>query len=101
MVNKLKLNENDIFKKSHCQDSIETEEGTVISSTNIDKNELYYLENPISSEIWKLINGENSIKKIAEQLVSRYDVSKDTVFSDIKEFFNSLYSNQLIIYAKK
>ena len=54
--------------------------------------------NSVASEIWMLLNGENSIKQIGEIMFEKYkyDASKQEIIRDIDDLLNSLLDKSLI-----
>jgi hypothetical protein len=52
----------------------------------------------VASEIWMLLNGENSIKQIGEIMFEKYkdDASKQEIIRDIDDLLNSLLDKSLI-----
>ncbi|MCM8792018.1 MAG: PqqD family protein [Candidatus Omnitrophica bacterium] len=97
MSEKIFVNETTVFKKNPAIQEIKTEEGIIISSSNIKDKCVYYLDNEVSFRIWELIDGKNSLDKIKEELFSQYDVDKETLENDLKSFINNLYFKKIII----
>lgn len=92
----LTFNDNTVFKKNLAIQEIKTNEGIIISRADLKDDSIYYLENPVSFKIWQLINGNNSLKKIKQELLSEYDVSDNDLDRDLKTFIKDLYIKKIV-----
>ena len=57
----------------------------------------YYFElNRVGTEIWKMILAGDSSDAIIEDIVQRYDMSRDVVAADFKELIEDLKSHGIV-----
>ena len=54
-----------------------------------DLNSIYVL-NELGTQIWELIDGENSIHRMIEEICKAYDVGPEEAEKDATEFLNAL-----------
>ena len=54
--------------------------------------------NGVGTTIWSLVNGQNSLKDIAQQLVQQYDVSIVQAYQDVENFLVKLDKRSLITW---
>lgn len=52
--------------------------------------------NSVAADIWRAIDGQNTVRDIAELLVAAYEVDPDTLWDDLNEYLDKLYENNLI-----
>jgi len=60
-----------------------------------DLNSIYVL-NELGTQIWNLIDGQNSINRIIEDICKAYDVGPEEAEKDATEFLSSLEVSGLI-----
>lgn len=65
---------------------------------NVETKELIEL-NPVASEVWMLLNGENNRKKIVDSIFDNYkdDISKEEISKDIDELLAGFLDKGLIM----
>lgn len=101
MANKIIFNDGAVFKKNPDIQIIKTNEGVIISRSNLKDDTIYYLDNPISSAIWESIDSKKSIRDIRKKILSAYDVADNELKKDINEFMEELMLKKLICNVKK
>ncbi|MEP4401458.1 PqqD family protein [Parasphingorhabdus sp.] len=62
--------------------------------------EHYYGMEPVSTEIWKLMNAEISFDGLISQLVKIYEISAEQCKEDITPFLQKLYDRKMIVVAE-
>jgi len=75
-------------------DSQASEQGTV---TLIISGTIYQL-NLLGGEIWKLSDGSLTVEGIADSLSSIFDVEKEVLLEDVKEFVDDLLAKGWLVY---
>jgi len=101
MANKTIFNDDAIFKKNPDIQMIKTGEGIIISRSNLKDDSVYYLDNPVSSKIWELVDSKKSIRDIKKKILSEYDVAENMLEEDLKKFIGELRLKNLICSVKK
>lgn len=96
MTKKVIFNKNALFKKNPHIQTIRTDEGIIISRSDLKDGIIYYLDNPVSFRIWDLINKKKSLKEIKQNLLSEYDVTEKKLNKDTDKFIKDLYLKKLI-----
>jgi hypothetical protein len=92
-----------IYKKSEKVASREIENELVIVPVDDKKNTgkpvLFYLEDPTSIEIWKLIDGKRKLSQIIEETARLFNFERDKIKDDIVNFKNrwNSFKNQKYI----
>lgn len=66
---------------------------------DLDREKVLDLDNS-AKEIWELIDGKKSITDIAENLIEKYDISKQDIVKDIISFINELLKRELVYEEK-
>lgn len=61
-------------------------EGTLIV---VDKGQIFEL-NLLGAEIWKLCDGEKSVAEIVVELLASYDIEREELEGDIREFLGDV-----------
>ena len=62
------------------------DEGTLIL---VDAGQIFEL-NLLGADIWKLCDGRRSVEQIVEELQEGYDVARDELESDVREFVEEM-----------
>ena len=101
MANKAIFNDDAVFKKNPDLQIIKTDEGIVISRSDLKDDTIYYLDNPVSFKIWELIDSKKSIREIKENILYEYDIAENKLEEDLKEFIAELRLKNLICNDKK
>jgi GeoRSP system PqqD family protein len=57
--------------------------------------------NTVGSRIWELCDGKNSTGEIVEKLLDEYNVERDVLVQDVKEFLDTMAQKELILYREK
>ena len=57
--------------------------------------------NTIGSRIWELCDGENTSKAIIEKLLDEYNVGRDILTQDVKDFLDQMVEKQLLSYKEE
>lgn len=60
------------------------------------ENNAYYGLDRVGKVIWQMLETPQSIDAIADQLIKRFDVSKEQCLEDIMPFFEKLLDQQMI-----
>ena len=53
--------------------------------------------NEVGEEIWRSIDGSITIKDIIENIISKFEVDKETVQRDVVKFINKLCEMKLVV----
>lgn len=72
---------------------------TEITSKKYKKGRLFengFALNKIGSEIWKMCDGENSVKKMIDKITQKYDEDRDAIEEDIISLLNNMKEKELI-----
>ena len=56
----------------------------------------YFGMDAIGSRIWQLVEEKIQVKEIIAQLLEEYDVTEEQCHSDVLEFLNELYEQNLV-----
>jgi methyltransferase-like protein len=93
------LADHDVFSKSSGFISrvIEDEVVLVPSPSPGSQIDSVYSINPCGAFIWNLLDGSHSVKVVIEAVVQEFDVTQETVASDVREFLESLLAEGLIL----
>lgn|GEM_PF-2436317 len=59
-------------------------------------NDLFFPLDDVASLIWDMIDGVNSVEDIAKEILSEFDVDKETAEKDLLVFINELMDYELI-----
>ena len=97
MKPKGKFNSQTLIKKNSDVQSIKTEEGIIISRANLKDDSIYYLDNPVSVLIWKLIEKKLNFAKIKERLLSEYPLKDKVIEKDLTKFISDLVDKDIVI----
>ncbi len=60
------------------------------------ENGQYYGLDPIASQIWALIETPKTVKLICEELLAKYDVSREKCEADVMGFLNEMSTYNII-----
>jgi hypothetical protein len=55
-----------------------------------------FMLNPVAEYIWDRIDGKNNIQNIKDNIVSSFDVDRETAEHDIEEFVTALLKENLV-----
>jgi len=58
--------------------------------SNTENMDCVYVLSPVSSYIWELLNGENSVKDIVDKLTQEFEVEYEKAERDVSEFIKEL-----------
>lgn len=73
-----------------------TRRGTIL----VKSREAYEL-NEVASQAWERLDGQNTLKHIADEIALRYEICADTAYTDIAEFAQDLLSLEMIELGQK
>lgn len=85
---------------------ISQKKGTVVSDMDGSKVMLsisqgkYYNLGSVGGEIWDLMDSPITIEDIVEQLLTTYNIEKETCQKQVIEFINNLLTENLIVVNK-
>ena len=87
------LSKNMIIRKN--LDLMEAEMDNELVMMSLENNAYYGLDR-VGKVIWQMLETPQSIDAIADQLIKRFDVSKEQCLEDIMPFFEKLLDQQMI-----
>ena len=56
--------------------------------------------NAVASRIWELCDGESTTETIVASVLDEYNVQRDVLIQDVKEFFDAMSEKNLITYKE-
>lgn len=83
-----------IYKKS---DNICFSFSQGVATIRDKDSDLYYTTNDVSSVIWEMIDGKNSIDEIIAAIISEYEVSQSEAKDDVHVLLKEMEDLGLII----
>ncbi len=91
----IKINIDSIVARIN-QDVAETELDGNIILLHVE-NGKYYNFNSTSSDLWRWLSVEVSVKSLVDSLFAKYDCSQEQAQEDVLAFLNEMNNNQLLI----
>lgn len=52
--------------------------------------------NDVASQVWKMLDGSNSIQQIVKQISDDYEIAEESIRDDVLEFVNALLEREMI-----
>ena len=87
--------DNDVLKRNTADVMLTEVDGeTVIMNTNTGK---YLGLNEVGTEIWKILEKDNSLNKIVQVLLKEYEVKAEICKKETKQFLNNLFRLNLLV----
>jgi hypothetical protein len=69
--------------------------GTEMVLLDYDRG-IYYGLNPVGARVWQLLSEGEAVEEIVERLADEYDVSRETLESDIATLLRELAAKELV-----
>jgi hypothetical protein len=95
----LRISDEDIFKRSSEILSRSNSDGS-IAMIRVDSDKNFYTLDGIAANVWQLLNGKNSLKKIKVKLSRQHTVDLDAISRDTDVLIKKLLSHSLIKIEK-
>lgn len=55
--------------------------------------------NPVGSRVWQLIDGQRSVRAVAEVIAAEFQVALSVVLADVEAFLADLHARRLIVIS--
>lgn len=65
---------------------------------NLSSGKFYGLDS-IGSEIWIMLQNNNSIERIVKEICEKYEVNQEQAIKDVMQLIEGLKNNELVSYA--
>jgi hypothetical protein len=80
------------------QDVVVREEDDEIYVCAADGDTMYTIT-AVGADIWRAIDGTNTVEDIAELLLAAYDIDRETVEKDLRDYLGELVAKNLIHFV--
>lgn len=70
--------------------------GDELGMLNVNEGKYYVLDS-IGKDIWDFLDKEKSIEEIVEDLIKKYDVTKEQCHSDIEELIKGMLNKTIVL----
>lgn len=81
------------YKKSQNHIASKIQDEVVMVDIDLGK---YFTLNDVGSAIWEILNAESSLEEIVDQLMTQYDIDRETCHAETAHFLKELIKNKLV-----
>lgn len=82
-------------KVAHSHDVLSSSVDSEVVMANISTDKYYGL-NPISAQIWQLLEQPKSLKEVCDALTNQYDVDTETCQSEVLTFVRKMVDARML-----